>query len=155
MQKLITRRCCPHLPFFTTVRFGRISRATTLKKAGAGGVSVFLGRAASPRLSLIWLSRLSGGSCLGRCPGRPCPGGAAGGTGRSPAASGVFSLSSDLGKQLYRSSQATGIFNSEANGISIVQVCTYPAFPRQNVKAKPMFPFKTWVWPSGLFFKAG
>lgn len=132
--------------------------------------AVFLVGAASPRLSLIWLLMLAGGAWLAGCPGPALPRGSGTGTGSgstgsgstgsggrasSPAASGLSSPAPGLGKQLLCSSQVTAIFNFEAKEISIVEACTYPAFPRQNTKANPLFPFKTRAWRFALFSKAG
>jgi len=78
MQKLITRRRFPSLLFFTTVGFGTISCATTLKAEEGGGRSVVLFGAAPPQPTLTWLLTLAGGYGLARCPGtaRPGPGSA-------------------------------------------------------------------------------
>lgn len=48
---------------------------------------------------------------------------------------------SDLDKQLHRGSQVSGIFNFEANEISIVQARTHPAFPPTNYKGKAAVSF--------------
>lgn len=149
----ITSRCFPHLLFLTAVGVGTILWATTLNRArGVVRQAVFLVGTASPRLSLIWLLRLCRWLPPRPLPARSYPAEVAGGhrdrrwlRGRraSPLRFWPLLFLPDLSKQLHRSSQASAVFNFEADEISIVQACTHPAFPRQSIKANPLLPFKT------------